>query len=133
MTEFLVDQTASTEIKRIFSASAMRDPVAELYELTPGGPVLAGGSETRRELIERARARSLDEPKGQERIHIHAHERAEFEAMHLREINGITFFMPIGFFRLLANVRLTFDGERFLLLGADQVVFTFESLANRTL
>lgn len=132
MSAFSIDHTASEEIGRIFSLSQLRDPVAEIIEIGESLSLLVSGNETKQELASLARAYAKKAPNyGSGRVHILAHERTDFWSIHLREIDGITFVMAWGLSRALSDIRLTFDGERFLLIGSDNTMYTLRSLARR--
>lgn len=86
MNPFLIDEAASQEIRRIFSLSKCRDPVAEIIEVA---------------------SRRLSG------FRILPRERAEIRSEYLREVSGIMFVVGPGVADAFRGLCLTFAGNRF--------------------
>ena len=106
MNKFSIDEAASEEIRRIFSCSECRDPVASIGEASSWR--FTG-------------------------IEIFPSERAKYRADDLHEVSGITVVLGRdGAEGWLRGIRLSFEGGRFLLRDSDNIAHTsFRSLARR--
>jgi len=137
MSAFSINETALTEIQRIFRQSKCRDPVARLYETADPGHLF---DEVKTALLEATKTTEDLDAMGKRRFEevgdqlksslaVGACERTDFRTEDLREVNGITFVMGLGVPEMLREYCLTFEDGRFLLRGADNVAHTLRSLA----
>lgn len=139
MSTFWINEAALTEIQRIFRQSKCHDPVARLYERADPGHLF---DEFKTELLERTKTTEDLAAMGKRRFEevgaqlksslmVGACERMDFRPEDLREINGITLVMGSGVAEMLCEYCLTFENDRFLLRGADNVAHTLRSFAKR--
>jgi len=91
MNKFSIDEAASQEIRRILNRSECQDPVASIGEVMSW------------------RFSGLE---------IYVNERAAYRSEHLHEVSGITFVLGAGP-EVFRGLRLTFEGDRFLLIDPD--------------
>jgi len=140
MSAFSIDESALREIDRLFRESECRDPVARIYERADPGHLfdelktaLLDGTK-RREDVESMGKRRFEEVGNQleSSLVVGACERADFRAEDLRDVSGITVVMGSGVPEMLREYCLTFEDERFLLRGPDNVMHTLRSLAKKT-
>jgi hypothetical protein len=125
MGAFQISEAAVREIHRIFRESGCREPVARLYERADPrdlfdelNSAIEEGTRTRDQLEALAKKR-FEEVQDQLKssLAVGACERADFQAEHLQDANGITLVMASEFREMLHGYCLTFERDSFWLRG----------------
>jgi hypothetical protein len=141
MNSFSLDESAGAEIRRIFAASNVNDPIARLFERAAADhlledvkvAILSNEATDHEHLADLGKRRlsGLTQQELKSRLEVGVHERKEIHASDLFDVGGITFALAPSFVLLLRGYRLTFEVDRFVLRDGDNAPRSLVSIVTR--